>query len=174
MSPSTESSGPVLSPPSGRSWHSPWRGLRTQSRSPSEDRYPAGPWSGPGVRGTPPAPCPHMSHGRRSYTLVARQTNQLWLVWPEMSSTICWFLSLPSQVHPWRMSPTMSDVQRLHLVGVLNVFTTNWCALDCRGGINHHLFTKHFGCWLQISQRSLKNKPLARSVRYFRTLLNAW
>lgn len=32
---------------------------------------------------------------------------------------------LPSQVQPWRMSPTMSDVQRLHLVGVLKVFTTN-------------------------------------------------
>lgn len=37
---------------------------------------------------------------------------------------------LPSQVQPWRMRPTMRDVQRLHLVGVLNVFTTNWCALD--------------------------------------------
>lgn len=36
------------------------------------------------------------------------------------------------------MRPTIRDVQRLHLVGVLKVFTTNWCALDCRDDIIGH------------------------------------
>ena len=40
---------------------------------------------------------------------------------------------LPSQVHPWRMRPTIRDVHWLHLVGVLNDFTTNWWALGCGG-----------------------------------------
>lgn len=48
-----------------------------------------------GFTGSPPAPPPHTSQ------------------------------SSPSQVQPWRMRPTMRDVQRLHLVGVLKVFTTN-------------------------------------------------
>lgn len=40
---------------------------------------------------------------------------------------------LPSQVQPWRMSPTIREVHWLHLVGALKDFTTNWWALGCRG-----------------------------------------
>lgn len=45
----------------------------------------------------------------------------------KLEKNICWTSSpdSPSQVQPWRMSPTMREVQRLHLVGVLKVFTTN-------------------------------------------------
>lgn len=44
------------------------------------------------------------------------------------------------------MSPTISDVQRLHLVGVLKVFTTNWCALDCSNDNVQHLRTRQQIC----------------------------
>ena len=67
-------------------------------------------------------------HGRRRY-------EDRWEVWDENIWTgiindksyvgfecfyLTLFIFLPSQVQPWRMSPTMSEVHWLHLVGVLN------------------------------------------------------
>lgn len=47
----------------------PARGPRTRFRSPSGGRSPVDPWSARGGRDTPQGPCPHTSHGRRSYIL---------------------------------------------------------------------------------------------------------
>lgn len=122
-----------------RSDHSPGPSPRTRCRCPSVGRCPADPWSALVGRDTRPAPCPHTSRGRRSYTLQGgRERDGM----KSVEETTWWILvdlgalggaggagssppHSPSQVQPWRMSPTMREVQRLHLVGALKVFTTN-------------------------------------------------
>lgn len=74
----------------------------------------------------------------------------VWQVKPQISHTI-----------PCRIRPTISEVQWLHLVGLENVLTKNWCALCFIGDWHSCYKNKHYFIILNNTSNKTKDSNIS-------------